>query len=114
MISFHDTDIAHVHSKFIGRLPGTPEEFVTSINKYFPHIVDTKILLNTNHMLQEKMKRSRKSLASAFALFCPQIAAGPKSTDLGLLSHVKVNVEVNDSRFVSAFFLQILKWQHVI
>ncbi|XP_061375212.1 poly(A)-specific ribonuclease PARN isoform X2 [Gastrolobium bilobum] len=91
-------DIAHVYSKFIGPLPGTPEEFVTSVNKCFPHIVDTKILLNTNYTLQERMKRSRKSLASAFALFCPQIAAGSRSTDLDSLSHVKVDVEVGDLR----------------
>ncbi|KAG4935353.1 hypothetical protein JHK85_050272 [Glycine max] len=94
-------DIAHVYSKFIGPLPGTPEEFVASVNKCFPHIVDTKILLSTNLMFQEKMKRSRKSLASAFTSFCPQIAAGSRSTDLGSLSHVKVNVEVDDSRSCS-------------
>lgn len=98
------TDIAHVYSKFIGPLPGTPEEFVTSVNKYFPHIVDTKILLNTNFMLQEKMKRSRKSLAAAFTSFCPQIAAGSRTSYLGSLSHVKVDVEVDEVRFVSAFF----------
>ncbi|XP_057723600.1 poly(A)-specific ribonuclease PARN isoform X1 [Arachis stenosperma] len=91
-------DIAHVYNKFIGPLPGTPEEFVTSINKYFPHIVDTKILFNNNHVLQEKMKRSRKSLASAFSLFCPQIAVGSNSSDLDSPLHVKVNVEVNDLR----------------
>ncbi|CAJ1963874.1 unnamed protein product [Sphenostylis stenocarpa] len=91
-------DIAHVHSKFIGPLPGTPEEFVSTVNKCFPHIVDTKILLNTNFMLQEKMKRSRKSLADAFTSFCPQIAAGSRSNDLGSLSHVKVDVEVDDAR----------------
>ncbi|MED6175222.1 hypothetical protein PIB30_076387 [Stylosanthes scabra] len=91
-------DIAHVYSKFIGPLPGTPEEFVTSINKYFPHIVDTKILFNNNHVLQERMKRSRKSLASAFSLFCPQIAVGSNSSDLDSPTHVKVNVEVNDLR----------------
>ncbi|KAH1197185.1 Poly(A)-specific ribonuclease PARN [Glycine max] len=94
-------DIAHVYSKFIGPLPGTPEEFVASVSKCFPHIVDTKILLSTNLMFQEKMKRSRKSLASAFTSFCPQIAAGSRSTDLGSLSHVKVNVEVDDSRSCS-------------
>ncbi|KAK7305261.1 hypothetical protein VNO77_43163 [Canavalia gladiata] len=93
-------DIAHVYSKFIGTLPGTPEEFVASVNKYFPQVVDTKILLNTNCILQKSMKRSRKSLASAFASFCPQIAAGSRSTDLGLLSlsRVKVDIEVDDLR----------------
>ncbi|KAE9598547.1 hypothetical protein Lal_00021071 [Lupinus albus] len=91
-------DISHVYSKFIGPLPVTPEEFVTSVNKYFPHIVDTKILFNTNLILQERMKRSGKSLASAFSLFCPQIAAGSQSTDLGSPCHIKVDVEVDDSR----------------
>ncbi|TKY45589.1 Poly(A)-specific ribonuclease PARN [Spatholobus suberectus] len=99
LISFHrNRNIAHVYSKFIGPLPRTPEEFVASVNKCFPFIVDTKILLNTNFILQERMKRSRKSLASAFTLFCPQVAAGSRSTDLGSLSHVKVDVEVDDSR----------------
>lgn len=91
-------DLAHVYSKFIGPLPATPEEFAFSVNKCFPHIVDTKILLNTNFMLQERMKRSRKSLASAFTSFCPQIAAGSRNTDLGSLSSVKVDIEVDDSR----------------
>lgn len=91
-------DIAHVYSKFIGPLPETPEKFVASVNKCFPHIVDTKILMNTNSMLQERMKKSRKSLASAFSMFCPQIAAGSKSTELVTPSQVKVKVEVDDSR----------------
>lgn len=94
--------MAHVYSKFIGPLPGTPEEFVASVNKCFPHIIDTKILLNTNYMLQERMKKSRKSLASAFSMFCPLIAAGSNSTGLISASLVKVNIEVDDSRFVSS------------
>jgi hypothetical protein len=57
--------------------------------------------MNTNFMLQERMKKSKKSLASAFTMFCPQIAGGSKSTDLVSPSYVKVNVEVDDSRFVS-------------
>jgi poly(A)-specific ribonuclease len=56
--------------------------------------------MNTNSMLQERMKKSRKSLASAFSMFCPQIAAGSKSTELVTPSQVKVKVEVDDSRFV--------------
>ncbi|KAI4307857.1 hypothetical protein L6164_030992 [Bauhinia variegata] len=94
-------DIAHIYSKFIGPLPSTAEEFSSSVNKYFPHFVDTKILLNTNLMLQERMRKSRKSLSSAFALFCPQIAAGSKSTDLASDSCMKVEVQVNDSRSLS-------------
>ncbi|KAK7302274.1 hypothetical protein RJT34_13159 [Clitoria ternatea] len=91
-------DIAHVYSKFIGPLPGTLEEFVASVNKFFPHIVDTKILMNTNCMLQERMKKSRKSLASAFTLLCPQIADGFTNTDLCSLSNVNVDIEVDDLR----------------
>jgi len=56
-------------------------------------------------MLQEKMKRSRKSLAAAFTSFCPQIAAGVRSSYIGSLSCVKVDVEVDDVRFVSVFFI---------
>lgn len=91
-------DIAHVYNKFIRPLPETPEEFVASVNKCFPNIVDTKILLNTNSMLQGRMRGSRKSLASAFSLFCPQIAAGSGNTEPGSPSHVKVDIEVDDSR----------------
>jgi poly(A)-specific ribonuclease len=64
--------------------------------------------MNTNFMLQERMKKSKKSLASAFTMFCPQIAGGSKSTELVSPSYVKVNVEVDDSRFVSLFFLCIV------
>ncbi|KAF7831267.1 poly(A)-specific ribonuclease PARN isoform X1 [Senna tora] len=91
-------DIAHVYSKFIGPLPRTAEEFVASVNKYFPRIVDTKILLNSNNSLQERMRRSGKSLASLFSFLCPQIAVGFKSSDLDSLSRMKVEVEVNDLR----------------
>ncbi|KAI9102242.1 hypothetical protein K1719_023444 [Acacia pycnantha] len=91
-------DIAHVYNKFIGPLPRTAEEFVSSVNKYFPYIVDTKILLNSNNMLQTRMKRSPKSLASVFSFLCPQIAVGFKSSDLASLSSMKVEVQANDLR----------------
>ncbi|KAL2332840.1 hypothetical protein Fmac_014053 [Flemingia macrophylla] len=91
-------DLANVYNKFIGPLPATPEEFAVSVNKCFPHIIGTKILLNTNSMLQNRMKRSRKSLAFAFTSFCPQIATGSRNNDLVSLSHVKVDIEVGDSR----------------
>jgi len=61
-------------------------------------------------MLHEKMKRSRKSLAAAFTSFCPQIAAGSTSSYPGSLSHVKVEVEVDDVRFVAVPFLYVLAW----
>ncbi|XP_058787977.1 poly(A)-specific ribonuclease PARN-like isoform X2 [Vicia villosa] len=91
-------DTAHVYNKFIGPLPGTLEEFVASVNKCFPHIVDTKLLMNADNMLQARMKKSRKSLGSAFSVFCPQIAAGSKSNELVSPSYVKIDVEVDDSR----------------
>ncbi|CAK8565755.1 unnamed protein product [Lathyrus sativus] len=94
-------DIAHVYNKFIGPLPETPEEFVSSVNKCFPHVVDTKVLMNTDNILQARIKKSRNSLGSAFSMFCPQIAAGSKSTELVSPSHVKVDVEVDDSRLSS-------------
>nr|XP_023873984.1 poly(A)-specific ribonuclease PARN-like isoform X2 [Quercus suber] len=91
-------DIAHVYSKFVGPLPLAAEEFVSSVNKYFPHIVDTKILLNANHVLQQRMKKSSTSLSSAFALLCPQIAVSSKSTGLTFQQCVQVEVQVDDMR----------------
>lgn len=95
-----DTDIAHVYNKFIGPLPLTAEEFVSSLSKYFPHIIDTKMLLNTHPVLQQRMKKSKTSLSSAFTLLCPHISLSFAALD----SNVKVEVEVDDLRFVLAFF----------
>ncbi|KAM0995617.1 hypothetical protein ACFX13_005773 [Malus domestica] len=91
-------DIAHIYNKFLGPLPSTAEEFVSAVNKYFPHIIDTKVLLNTDNVLQQRMKKSRTSLSSAFALLCPQIALGKKSTDSEVQLCVKVEVQVDDLR----------------
>ncbi|KDO59122.1 hypothetical protein CISIN_1g007386mg [Citrus sinensis] len=91
-------DIAHIYSKFFGPLPLTAEEFISSVNKYFPHIIDTKILLNSNSILQQRMKKSSTSLSKAFSVLCPQIALGSKSTHLALQPSVKVEVEVDDIR----------------
>ncbi|BBH04389.1 Polynucleotidyl transferase, ribonuclease H-like superfamily protein, partial [Prunus dulcis] len=91
-------DIAHIYSKFVGPLPSTAEEFVSSVNKCFPNVVDTKMLLNANNVLQQPMKKSQTSLSSAFAMLCPQIALGKKSTDLAFQSCVKVEVQVDDLR----------------
>lgn len=96
------TDIAHIHDKFVGPLPLTAEEFVASINKYFPHIIDTKILLNTHPILQLRMKKSNTSLSSAFTLLCPNIAFSV-SGGIAFDSCVKVEVQVDDLRFVPAF-----------
>ncbi|XWS11365.1 hypothetical protein CRYUN_Cryun38cG0077900 [Craigia yunnanensis] len=91
-------DIAHIHSKFLGPLPLTAEEFVSCINKYFPNIIDTKILLNADYTLQGRMKKSSTSLSSAFSLLCPEIAHGFKSKVLSSQPCVKVEVHVDDMR----------------
>ncbi|CAK7324494.1 unnamed protein product [Dovyalis caffra] len=92
-------DLAHIYSKFLGPLPLDAEEFVSSVNKCFPYIIDTKILLNTNNILKQKMKKSKTSLSSAFLSLCPQIAyASKESCDLTFSSSVKVEVQVDDTR----------------
>ncbi|CAI0378774.1 unnamed protein product [Linum tenue] len=53
-------DIAHVYSKFLGPLPCTAEEFASSLNKHFPYIVDTKILLNSSDDLTRVVAPSVK------------------------------------------------------
>ncbi|GJX11605.1 poly(A)-specific ribonuclease PARN isoform X2 [Tanacetum coccineum] len=87
-------DIAHVCKKFVGPLPSKLEEFITLAHKSFPYIIDTKILLNANHILQLKMKKSSTSLAKAFAIMCPHIASGVGGS--GLASSVAVVVQVDD------------------
>ena len=99
---FWVTDIAQTYSKFVGPLPLAAEEYVSSVNKYFPHIIDTKILLNANHILQQRMKTSNTSLSSAFSLLCPHITLSSKSASLPLYSGLKVEVQVDDLRFVPA------------
>ncbi|XP_065862669.1 poly(A)-specific ribonuclease PARN isoform X2 [Euphorbia lathyris] len=92
-------DIAHIYSKFLGPLPLNAEKFVSSVNKYFPHIVDTKILLNANDVLRLRMRKSSTSLSSAFNLLCPQLATGSnKIGDFSLHSCVNVEVQVDDTR----------------
>ncbi|KAL5548636.1 hypothetical protein UlMin_003867 [Ulmus minor] len=91
-------DIAHIYSKFVVSLPSTAEEFVSSVNKYFPNIMDTKILLNTNRILQQRMKKSKTSLSSAFAMLCPHIAISSVSNAIAFDSCVKVEVQVDDLR----------------
>ncbi|XVE50853.1 hypothetical protein DITRI_Ditri01bG0197400 [Diplodiscus trichospermus] len=91
-------DIAHIHSKFLGPLPSSAEEFVSCINKYFPNIIDTKILLNAEYTLQRQMKKSSTSLSKAFSLLCPEIAHGFKSKVLSSQPCVKIEVHVDDMR----------------
>ncbi|KAL8129166.1 hypothetical protein V2J09_018321 [Rumex salicifolius] len=90
-------DLAHIYNKFFGPLPSTAEEFVSCLHKYFPHIVDTKLLLNTSDKLQRLMKKSRTSVSSAFSHLCPEIVSG-KSIGLSPQQGVKVEVQVDDLR----------------
>lgn len=96
------TDIAHVCRKFLGPLPSNLEEYVTLVHKNFPYIIDTKILLNASNILQLKMKKSSTSLPKAFAIICPHIAS---ASGLAHTSSVAVEVQVDDMRYVSFFFL---------
>ncbi|KAK2999167.1 hypothetical protein RJ639_022611, partial [Escallonia herrerae] len=91
-------DIAHIYSKFLSPLPSTAEEYVASLHDYFPSIIDTKIILNANNIFQYMMKKSSTSLSKAFAVLCPQIASGVKSSGLADKPCVKVEVQVDDMR----------------
>ncbi|KAK1440207.1 hypothetical protein QVD17_06032 [Tagetes erecta] len=91
-------DIAHICRKFVGPLPPNLEEYVPLVQKHFPFIIDTKILLNANNILQLKMKKSSTSLAKAFAILCPHIASGVGSFGSALNNSVAVEVQVDDMR----------------
>lgn len=100
-----------MYSKFLGPLPSTAEEYVSSIPKYFPYLIDTKILLNANSIFQEMKRKSSTSLAKAFAFLCPEIASGVKTSRLVYKSCVEVEVQVDEMRFdflcVSLGFLNL-------
>lgn len=91
-------DIAHVYSKFLGPLPSTAEEYVSSIPKYFPYLIDTKILLNANSIFEEMKRKRSTSLAKAFAFMCPEIASGVKTSGLAYKPYVEVEVQVDEMR----------------
>ncbi|KAM0063731.1 putative poly(A)-specific ribonuclease [Helianthus debilis subsp. tardiflorus] len=91
-------DIAHICRKFVGPLPSSLEEYVPLVQKTFPFIIDTKILLNANNILQLKMKKTSTSLAKAFAILCPHIASGVGSFGSALNNSVAVEVQVDDMR----------------
>ncbi|CAI9088208.1 OLC1v1022482C2 [Oldenlandia corymbosa var. corymbosa] len=93
-------DVAHVYRKFIGPLPSTAKNFVAAVQKYFPFIIDTKVMLNTNSVLETLLKRSSRntSLSKAFALLCPQIASVEKPSGSDDKYLVKVEVQVDDKR----------------
>ncbi|GAB2230413.1 hypothetical protein Droror1_Dr00014678 [Drosera rotundifolia] len=90
-------DVAHIYSKFIGQLPSTLEEYVSEIHKLFPNIIDTKVLLNSNAVLQKLVGKTRTSLSSAFSLLCPDVATRGTSSLAGK-TLVKVEVQVDDMR----------------
>lgn len=93
-------DLAHVYSKFVGPLPLTAEEFVSAVQTYFPHIIDTKVLLNLDDVLSSIMKKGSTSLSKAFGLLCAPIAPSVTSSGLADKQRVKVEVQVDDQRFV--------------
>ncbi|KAK9057183.1 hypothetical protein SSX86_024550 [Deinandra increscens subsp. villosa] len=91
-------DIAHICRKFVGPLPSSLEEYVPLVQKNFPFIIDTKILLNASNILQLKMKKSSTSLSKAFAILCPHIASGAGSLGSAHNNSVAVEVQVDDMR----------------
>ncbi|KAL3508359.1 hypothetical protein ACH5RR_027760 [Cinchona calisaya] len=91
-------DIAHIYRKFIGPLPSTAKEYVSSVQNYFPYIIDTKVLLNASNVFQPILNKSSTSLSKAFTLLCPQIASGVKTSGLADKNPVKVEVQVGDKR----------------
>ncbi|KAI7734106.1 hypothetical protein M8C21_018905 [Ambrosia artemisiifolia] len=91
-------DIAHICRKFVGPLPSNLEDYVPLVQKHFPFIIDTKILVNANNILQLKMKKSSTSLAKAFAILCPHIASGVGSFGSAHDNSVAVEVQVDDMR----------------
>ncbi|KAI3810208.1 hypothetical protein L1987_19818 [Smallanthus sonchifolius] len=91
-------DVAHICRKFVGPLPSNLEEYVPLVQKNFPFIIDTKILLNASNILQLKMKKSSTSLAKAFAILCPHIASGVDSFGSAHNNSVAVEVQVDDMR----------------
>lgn len=106
----YQTDIAHVCKKFVGPLPSNLEDYVTVVQKNFPYIIDTKILLNSNDSLQLKMKKSSTSLANAFAILCPHIASGVGSSGLAHCSNIAVEVQVDDMRYAFPLgFILVIK-----
>ncbi|GFQ04256.1 poly(A)-specific ribonuclease parn [Phtheirospermum japonicum] len=91
-------DLAHVYNKFVSPLPSTAEEFVSALQTYFPHIIDTKVMLNLD-VLSRLMRKGSTSLSKAFSLLCPPFAPVGTSTGLGDKPRVRVEVEVDNQRF---------------
>lgn len=111
----HITDLAHLYSKFIAPLPSTGEDYISSIAKHFPYIIDTKLLLNNNDVFQVMKRKRSTSLAKAFAFLCPEIVSGVKTSRSAYKPCIKVVVQVDDTRFtflcifsISVFFLSFV------
>ncbi|KAL0328568.1 UNVERIFIED_CONTAM: Poly(A)-specific ribonuclease PARN [Sesamum calycinum] len=92
-------DLAHVYNKFIAPLPLTAEEFVSAFRTYFPHVIDTKVLLNLDDVLLRIVGKGGTSLSKAFGLLCPPIAPSSSSSVFAGKPRVRVEVEVDDQRF---------------
>ncbi|KAH6764441.1 Polynucleotidyl transferase [Perilla frutescens var. frutescens] len=93
-------DIAHVYSKFIGPLPSTAEEFASAVRTYFPNIIDTKVLLNSDYTLLRIMKKGSTSLSKAFGLLCLlPVTLTSISTGVADKLRMKVEVQVDEQRF---------------
>ncbi|XP_020274491.1 poly(A)-specific ribonuclease PARN isoform X2 [Asparagus officinalis] len=88
-------DIAHICCKFVGPLPLSMGDFASFVHKVFPYIVDTKHLISASNAIQYLMKKSSKSLSSAFSLLCPKISSASQSSASN--SYVKVEVETNET-----------------
>lgn len=121
LIFLHDTDLAHLYSKFIAPLPSTGEDYISSIAKHFPHIIDTKLLLNNNDVFQVMKRKRSTSLAKAFAFLCPEIVSGVKTHRTAYKPCVKVEVQVDDTRFTflciyyfCVFFLVLFAFVHLL
>lgn len=99
-----------MYKKFIGPLPSTSREYASSIQKYFPRILDTKVLLNANNFFQLILKKSSTSLSRAFALLCPHIASGVNTSELADKRRVKVEVQVDEKRLDFYLVNSIILW----
>lgn len=93
-------DMAHIYNKFVGPLPPAVEEYVSEVQKHFPYIVDTKVLLNSDSSFLHLVKKGSTSLSKAFSLLCPQIASSSiSSLVLADKPRIKVEVHVDNKRF---------------
>ncbi|WOL12099.1 poly(A)-specific ribonuclease PARN [Canna indica] len=68
-------DLAHIYCKFFGPLPSSMDKFVSALHEKFPHIIDTKHLLNSSQAIQYLMKNNSKSLSSAFYRLCHNVSS---------------------------------------